>query len=261
MDLKIEPFLTERTLVFTVTSDGYKYYTWNLYTNLQRLKVPWKLCILCLDRESKEFFDRIAQIPSRLYLMPGDRVMHKEPVRFGTTPFKRMNRMKLKALQELSQRPELESLIFIDSDIVIFKDFVPTLKDQLKETPLLFQCDEKLDNSFACSNTKACTNPCTGVIAMALTGDTRPQLKSLYKVEQEPWSAAMTDQDYIANRLLALDLPSTTLLRTEFPNGIFLANNKYKEGNPYLVHFNYIIGKAKQAKMIEKDCWFLPEYV
>jgi hypothetical protein len=71
----------------------------------------------------------------------------------------------------------------------------------------------------------------------------------------------MTDQDYIANRLLALGLSYSTLPRTEFPNGIFLANNKYKENNPYLVHFNYIVGKMKQRIMIEKECWTLPEYV
>lgn len=261
MELKIDPFITENTLVFTVTSDGYKYYTWNLYTNLQRLKVPWKLCILCLDRESNDFFNRIAQIPSRLYLMPGDRVMHKEPVRFGTTPFKRMNRMKLKALQELSQRDELDTLIFIDSDIAVFKDFVPSLKDALRTNPLLFQCDENINGSFECSNTVQCTNPCTGVIGMLVNPETKPKLKELYKIVSEQWGPAMTDQDYIMNRLLSIGLSYATLSRQEFPNGIFLANNKYKEGNPYLVHFNYIIGKAKQAKMIEKDCWFLPEYV
>lgn len=261
MDLKLDPFITEKTLVFTVTSDGYKYYTWNLYKMLQNLKIPWKLCILCLDRESKDFFDRIAQIPSRLFLMPGDRVIHKEPARFGTTPFKRMNRMKLKALQELSQRFELDRLIFIDSDIAVFKDFVPYFNDVLQTDPLLFQCDENIEGSLRCSNTSACTNPCTGVIGMLLNSETRPKFRELYKIVSEVWGAAMTDQDYIATRLKMIELSYATLPRTEFPNGIFLANNKYKEGDPYLIHFNYIIGKAKQAKMIEKECWVLPEYV
>jgi hypothetical protein len=261
MELKIDSFVTEKTLVFTVTSDGYKYYTWNLYKMLQMLKLPWKLCILCLDRESNDFFTRIAQIPSRVYLMPGDRVIHKEPVRFGTTPFKRMNRMKLKALQELSQRPELEKLLFIDSDIAVFKDFVPYFNDALQKNPLLFQCDENIKGSFECSNTFQCTNPCTGVIGMLLNSETRPKLKELYKIVSEQWGAALTDQDYITNRLLSMGLSYATLPRIEFPNGIFLANNKYKEGNPFLVHFNYIVGKTKQRFMIEKECWVLPEYV
>lgn len=261
MELKIDPYVTDKTLIFTVTSDGYKYYTWNLYKMLQGLKLPWKLCILCLDRESNDFFNRIAQIPSRLYLMPGERVVHKDPVRFGTTPFKRMNRMKLKALQELSQRPEIDRLIFMDSDIAVFKDFVPYCVEALQTNPLLFQCDENLEGSFECSDLHACTNPCTGVIGMALNEETRPLFKNLYKVESEPWSAAVTDQDYIANRLKALQIPSKTLPRTLFPNGIFLSKNRYKEGDPYLIHFNYIIGKTKQRFMIEKECWVLPDYV
>ncbi len=261
MELKIDPFVHEKTLVFTVTSDGYKYYTWNLYKMLQALKVPWKLCVLCLDKESNDFMNRIAQIPSRLYMMPGDRIHHKEPVRFGTPPFKRMNRMKLKALQELSQRPEIETLIFMDSDIAVFKDFVPYIHDALKTDPLLFQCDENISGSFDCSDRHLCKNPCTGVIAMTLNEETRPKLKELYKVESTVWGTAMTDQDYIANRLLQLGYSYATLPRGDFPNGIFLSKDRYKESNPYLVHFNYIVGKTKQRFMIEKECWVLPEYV
>ena len=261
MDLKLDSFIKDKNLVFTVTSDGYKYYTWNLYKMLQQLKVPWKLCILCLDKESQDFLNRIAQIPSRLFLLSGDRIVHKEPVRFGTPAFKRMNRMKLKALQELSQRPEVDHLLFIDSDIAVFRDFVPHLKEVLSQTPLVFQCDENIPNSFECSDVNNCANPCTGVIGMALNEQTRPLLKELYKVESEPWKVAMTDQDYIANRLKTLGQSYLTLPRGDFPNGIFLANNRYKETNPYLVHFNYIIGKTKQRFMIEKECWTLPEYV
>jgi hypothetical protein len=228
---------------------------------LQTLKVPWKLCILCLDRESNDFFNRIAQIPSRLYLMPGDKIHHKEPVRFGTQSFKRMNRMKIKALQELSQRQDLDTLLFIDSDIAVFKNFVPFLKETLQINPLVFQCDENIPGSLACSHLAGCLNPCTGVIGMALTDESRPILKKLYTIDSESWGVAMTDQDYITNRLKALQIPYTTLERTLFPNGIFLTKDKYKEGDPYLVHFNYIVGKMKQRIMMEKECWTLPEYV
>ena len=260
MDLKLDPFIQEKTLVFTVTSDGYKYYTWNLYKLLEQLKLPWKLCILCLDRESKDFFTRIAQIPSRLYLMPGDRILHKDPIRFGTPPFKRMNRMKLKALEQLSQRPEIETLFFLDSDIAVFKDPIPRIRQLLETHPLWFQCDEKIPGSFECSNVDGCLNPCTGVIAARCTTETREQLKKLFHVDSEPWGTALTDQDYIAARLLSFNLPYKILDRKEFPNGIFLANNRYKEGDPYLIHFNYLIAKAKQVSMKEKECWVLPEY-
>jgi hypothetical protein len=55
-------------------------------------------------------------------------------------------------------------------------------------------------------------------------------------------------------------MPYTTLSRTLFPNGIFQSKDRFKEGDPYLDHFNYIEGKIKQKSMKEKECWTLPEY-
>jgi len=241
------------TVVFTVTSDGYKYFTWNLWKNIQTLKLPWKLTILCLDRESFDFFNRIALVPARPYFMDGPRGEYKTPSLFGSSHFKRLNRMKLKALEEFSQKPEIDTLIYIDSDIYLFKDIVPQIKTELLERPLLFQCDEKVDGSFECSDPSHCINPCTGVIAMRLSD--RETLKKLYSLDSETWKAALTDQDYIANRLLALSIPYGTLDRPTFPNGIFLAGNRYEGCS--LVHFNYILGMEKKRMMKNKGCWLL----
>lgn len=260
MELKLGPFLHEKTLVFTVTSDGYKFYTWNLYKMLQGLQLPWKLCILCLDKESFEFMNKIAMIPSRLYLMPGQHIHHKDPVLFGSQQFKRMNRMKLKALEELSQRVELETLVYLDSDIAVFQDCLPAMRACLGTAPLWFQCDEKQEESLTCSSPLSCPNPCTGVIAMSLTPETRPLLKDIYRIVDDTWKESLTDQDYVLKRLQATQTPYQTLDRTLFPNGSFLKDNKYKEGNPVLLHFNYILGKDKKRFMKQKECWVLPEY-
>lgn len=260
MELRLGPFVSEKTLVFTVTSDGYKFYTWNLYKMLESLRLPWKLCILCLDKESFDFMNKIAMIPSRLYLMPGQHIHHKDPVLFGSQQFKRMNRMKLKALEELSQRPEVDTLVYLDSDIAVFQDPLPAIRECFLKGPLWFQCDEKQDESLACSSSSSCPNPCTGVIAMNLTHETRPILKDIYRIVDEPWKESLTDQDYVLKRLQATQTPYQTLDRRQFPNGSFLKDNKYKEGNPVLLHFNYILGKDKKRFMKQKECWVLPEY-
>lgn len=258
---KIAPFIQNKTLVFTVTSDGYKYYTWNLYKMLQSLKVAWKLCILCLDRESNDFFTRIAQIPSRLYLIPGGTVSHKSPFMFGTQQFKRMNRMKIKALEDLSQLPDIDNLIYLDSDIAVFRDFVPSVLQTLEIHPLLFQCDENREGSMECSDTSQCANPCSGFIGMSMKGDQRSALKQLFAFDKEIWDRIVGDQDYIFARLQLLKIPYSTLPRDEFPNGVFLSDNTFRKGNPYLLHFNYVVGNMKQRLMREKECWVLPEYV
>lgn len=260
MDIKIEPFISEKRLVFTVTSDGYKYYTWNLYKMLQPMNLSWKLCILCLDRESYQFLTKIAMIPSRLFLLSGPQILHKDPVLFGSQAFKRMNRMKLKALEDFSQKPELDTLIFLDSDIAVFQDPIPYIQSRLQESPLWFQCDEKQEGSFECSSWSKCPNPCTGVIAMSLTHETRPQFKELYRIDDSTWKDSTTDQDYILKRLQTTQMSYTTLSRDLFPNGVFLANNRYKDSTPYLLHFNYILGKDKKRFMKQKECWVLPEY-
>lgn len=257
MPLNVKPFLKDKTLIFTVTSDGYKYLTWNLYKYLEQLKIP--LCILCLDRESLDFFNRIAMIPSRLYGLEGPPVQHKAPAQFGSTAFKRMNRMKLKALQELSQHPDVDTLLYLDSDITVFRDPLPAVEVALQESYLWFQCDEKQEGIFTCSNENQCPNACSGVIAMRLTEETRPLFQKLYTVE-EGWKEAVGDQDYINERTRRFQIPYKTFARETFPNGIFLSDNRFRQGNPILLHFNYVIGMDKQRFMKKKDCWLLQDY-
>ncbi len=256
MNLNLDSFIKDKTLLFTVTSDGYKHFTWNLYKYFETVKPTAPLCILCLDKESYDFFNRIALIPSRQFFMEGQRFEHKTPALFGTTPFKRLNRMKLKALQELSQRQDIETLLFLDSDIALFKDPIPCLTTCFKTCPLWFQCDEAKENCYTCSNTDSCTNACTGVIAMKCTEETRPVFQKLYSIDEE-WRGATTDQDYINNRLHSMNIPYKTLSRNQYPNGIFLSENRYKEGDPVLLHFNHVVGMDKKRFMKNKECWLL----
>ena len=257
MPLNLQPFLKEKTLVFTVSSDGYKYLTWNLYKYLQQVNIT--LCILCLDKESLDFFNRIAMIPSRLYGLEGPPVQHKQPAVFGSTGFKRMNRMKLKALQELSQHPDIETLLYLDSDITVFRDPLPYIQEALQTTSLWLQCDEKQDNIFVCSKNEMCPNACSGVIAMRLTNETRVHFQKLYQVE-EGWKEAVGDQDYINERMRRFQIPYKTLPRDTFPNGVFLTDNRFRQHDPILLHFNYVIGMDKKRFMKNKECWLLQEY-
>jgi hypothetical protein len=87
--------------------------------------------------------------------------------------------------------------------------------------------------------------------------DQRETLKKLYSLDSETWKKSLTDQDYIATRLLDLLVPYETLDRPQFPNGIFLAGDRYKAGTPVLVHFNYILGMEKRRVMKTKGCWLL----
>ena len=51
-----DPFLYKDTLVWTMTTNGYKYLTLNLIRTIQQAKCPWKLLVVAADRESFTFF-------------------------------------------------------------------------------------------------------------------------------------------------------------------------------------------------------------
>jgi hypothetical protein len=242
------------SLVFTITSDGYKYLTWNLWLTLQRLSLPWHLCILCLDRESKRFFDTIAMIPCRLY--EGPRINHKSPLPYGTDQFKRLVASKINALRDLSQVPTIKNLVYLDSDITVFSDPLPPLKDYLHDDPLWFQCDETYSGGV-CANHDHCPAPCTGIIAMRLEGQ-RPNFDRLFTVAADEWAKSETDQDYIQRRLISEGIEYKTLNRGQFPNGTFITGDAYKMTAPCLLHFNFIIGQGKQQTMRRLGYWYVP---
>jgi hypothetical protein len=247
----------EDSLVFTITSDGYKYLTSNLWLTLQKLNVPWRLCILCLDRESYRFMQTIAMIPCYLFEGSGPKINHKSPLPYGTDQFKRLVASKINALRLLSQVPTIRHLVYLDSDITVFSDPLGPLKEYLHDEPLWFQCDEQYEGGV-CANHDHCPAPCTGLIAMRLTDETRPRLERLYTIDRDQWAKSETDQDYIQRRLTLEDVEYKTLNRAQFPNGTFIPDDIYKIGAPCLLHFNYIIGQGKQQSMKRLGYWYVP---
>jgi hypothetical protein len=247
--MEVAPFIHDGALTFTVTSAGYKYLTLNLWTSIQRLELPWKLCIVCLDDPSFEFF-KGQDIPAILFKMPGA-FYHSGPAIYGSQPFKKLVAMKLEALRSFVGNKAIAQLIYLDGDIVILGDPLPTIRGHLAEADLWFQCDS--GNFDACP--EPCPMPCTGVIVANLTEQTRTQLLELFKRQAGTWLMAETDQDYVQARLKSLALTYRTLPRTKFPNGIFLRQPALPD-DALLVHFNFLLGRQKEETMRNRGLWF-----
>lgn len=254
-----------KTVVFTVTTNGYKYLTWNLWLSLQKLSLPWTLSIVCLDKESHRFFSQIANIPS--FVLPevflqlqGDTT---KVACHGTGDFNRITKLKLSAFTYFLKNPTIERLLYLDSDIVIFRDPVPYLEKTLtQEKSLWFQCDEH-NPEFTCSlEQRGCGNCCTGVIGFWLgTSDLRNQYLNLVSCNESLWKTCKenNDQEYIQKQLQQYSISYTTFPRSFFPNGSFLRNDYWKSlPEPFLLHFNFIVGGNKQRVMKSKGFWYVP---
>ena len=251
------------TLVFTVTSNGYKFMTWNLWLHCRRIGVPWTLTIVCLDKESHRFFQTIANIPS--VLLPSvDLQLRGDTTKvssYGSGDFNRVTREKLTVYTWMLEK-QYTHYLYLDSDIVLFKDPVPYLETILSaENYLWFQCDEHSEGDYTCKGTGLCTNICTGVIAFYKDETTKSKLLSMVKHDDALWKSCKdnTDQEYIQKKITLESIPFRTLDRSLFPNGLFLGKDHWKTLDaPHLLHFNFIVGGNKQRVIKSKGFWLVP---
>lgn len=251
------------TFLFTLTSNGYKLITLNLYRHLQAVKVPWKLCILCADAQSYRFLSGeglpCVRAPSPL----PDYGPQISP--FGTRQFQTLNRKKLELLELFAADPRITTGVYMDGDIAVYQDFLPELKKIWEATPpsvaILLQCDEQA--RVDCSGNledSSCPTGCTGFLSWrrGLT----PQIFALRGGEAEAiWKSCPEDQVFVNRRLRATGTPFRTLPRSLFPNGSYASLHTAgsdAKTTSLLLHYNYLVGDAKLKKMKANRDWILP---
>lgn len=248
----------EGTLVWTLTSNGYKFLTLNLVEHLRRAKVPWRLCVICADAASYSFFQREG-IPCRklLSLVPDTGVT--QPSLFGSRTFQVFNRKKLEILADLTALERVRVGVYLDSDIVVYRDFLPDLLSRLAASPtgLLFQCDEQ--TRVDCSRTSGCG--CTGFLAWR-HGAAPPELFQIRGEEAIAlWKRDMADQPFVNGMCALRGVALETLPRDLYPNGMFAS--QFRGATPakekaFLLHYNWIVGESKRLRMKNNEDWLLP---
>jgi hypothetical protein len=251
------------TLICTLTSNGYKFYTLNLVRHLQEIRAPWRLAIFCTDAAAATFL-RGEGIPCiRLQQAPrGLDNAATAPAPFGSRQFQLMNRRKLDMLAGVTGLEAVKQVIYIDGDIAVYRDFVPDMEERLTTAPdtVLMQCDarERVD----CSGT-ICPNRCTGFFAWSTTGVAamRDVLRLSGSDAEAIWRECPEDQPFVNKRLAAAGVPVISLPRGLYPNGAYAS--LLKKGGimrevAMLLHYNYLVGDSKKGKMRINGDWLLP---
>jgi hypothetical protein len=249
--MKYGPYIKDGFFAWTLTSNGYKYLTWNMYLQWKKFCSPTPLCIICADKPSYSFFQREG-IPCILF---DDSISDFGPqiAPFGSRNFARLNRLKLRLLNLFGQDETIESCMYLDGDIAIYKNIVEDLKERLNTSPLWMPCDEQ---SFECSN-QTCPNVCTGLIAWKHGAD-----KGIFKITDEAlWSSKPEDQVWVNNAMKTIGLIPAVLPRDLYPNGARLTKThvtpEIKE-KAICLHYNYRVGDSKKADMKRFGDWHLP---
>lgn len=249
----IQPYIKDGTFVFTLTSNGYKYFTLNLLEHLKKAGVPWKLCVVCADKAAYQFFrGQTISVIQAVTLFP-DTGPNISP--FGTMNFQRLNRLKLDLLATFTSYPEIRHGIYMDGDIAVYNDFVPDILERLELGPALhIQCDEGHRESCS-SESSTCTNACTGFIAWS-----HGLSPSLFQVNKylSLWRAQPEDQVFVNARIRDEGVAFQTLPRDLYPNGQFA--RLYSPDSPLksvakILHYNYLVGLDKQRRMKINGDW------
>lgn len=243
-------YVKDGFLAWTLTSNGYKYLTWNLMQHWRRVVKKVPLCVICADKPSYLFLQRegISCILAESTLAD----FGPQIVPFGSRQFSVLNRMKLQLLNFFSGRDEVNQCLYIDGDIPVYKDIVVDIKEKLSKAPLWFPCDEQ---SFECCG--ACPNVCSGIVAWSKGAD-----RGIFKITDEViWSKKPEDQVWVNYALALKNVEFSVLPRDEYPNGARLSKThttpELKE-KAICLHYNYRVGNSKKEDMKRFGDWLLP---
>jgi hypothetical protein len=249
-----EPFLHNGTLVWTMTTNGYKYITLNLIKSIERTKAPWRLVIVAADKESYLFFKREGY-PTLQYTN-ATHTNENAISRWGSPQFQKYNFIKLYCLNAFAKNPAIKNCIYMDGDIVVYKDFLQDILSRLTAKPstILIQCDEK--EPVVCAGAKEgehCPNCCTGFIAWAHGAD-----QGIFSVsDRTKWSEHPDDQLWVNTQFREKQISRETLPRNLYPNGAYIPLiSTIPEA--FLLHFNWRVGATKIQEIKRLNQWLIP---
>jgi hypothetical protein len=252
--MKYQSHLRDGRLCWTLTSNGYKYLTLNLYKSWTAAIPHQPLLVVCADAESHLFFQR-EYIPC---VMATTRLPNFGPrIReFNSETFQRLNALKLECLAFFAKESSVRECIYLDGDIVVYKDFLPDMATRMETQPLWFQCDE---TSPVCSSPTACTSLCTGFIAFR-----HGIPAAIFELTDAAlWKrGGSMDQPYVNERIRQLGVTAMALPADLYLNGYRGALNdavsSRMRADAFLLHYNHMVGNTKVAKMRALGDWKIP---
>lgn len=255
--MKIDSFLQNGRLCWTLSSNGYKFMTWNFALMWQKACPGVPLLIVCADKPSREFFQR-----EGLRAVLWDEALADfgpQIVPFGSRQFSVLNRLKLTLLHLFAGDERIQTCIYMDGDIAVYKNVAEDLTTRLlnPDSPgLLMPCDEQVQT---CSGLPSlpCPNTCTGIVAFRHGCD-----GGVFKLtDAEVWKQKPEDQVWVNYAVGKLGVPVGVLPREEYPNGARLTLTQttpdLKE-KAVCLHYNYRVGANKKADMKRFGDWHLP---
>ena len=236
--------LSKETKYVTLTNKGYIEYTHNLVESIKENGVDLDLVVYSLDEISFEYFSK-KNIQTKLINVASEDLDISNFELQNSPDFYKIVYFKFFCINDLLK--SFQFVHFLDGDIVVKKDFTKNILDYSDGLDLLAQNNKSPhDNNFDEINSGFMLFQSNKKV-MKHINPNRFSLKKFSKYK-------FHDQTYINNIKSKLNYELLNL--DDFPNGAHYKEFK-KEIDPFIIHYNYILGHEKKNQMISDNHWYL----
>jgi hypothetical protein len=224
----------------TLTNDGYIDYTLNCIKSLNDIDIKQKLKVYCIGNNG---YSILQQNNISCELIMDEKANKFQEFRTGN--WSNVTYYKFQIIYENLLNNEY--VCFTDGDIVYEnKHIFLFLLNNIKDNDILIQ-DENLDETL-----------CSGFMFIKSNKNTI-SLFNPENVKKYINTVGWDDQIYINNIKHLIKYQKLPLYL--FPTGAYYYNYNNVIANPYLIHFNWVIGNEKKNKMIYYNKWYLRTYI
>jgi hypothetical protein len=238
-----------KTVMATMTNYGYLLYTLNMLKSLKPFGLDKKVLLVCIDKKGAGILRKL-----------GYNVVCIDDVSMlGLSKFSPWNTkgydticyLKLEMIYRILSLDK--NIVLIDGDIVFLKDPISDIKwwNEEKHLDVHIQNDSLENNNH--------TNLCTGYMLIK----SNDKMIKLYDCVSEDGKRKYlecafdnNDQSYF-NKFVKPHCIFQVLTLMKYPNGNAFYNNPNRKETAVLIHFNWVHGHIKMAKMKEHKMWLL----
>jgi hypothetical protein len=235
------------TIMTSVTNSGYLLYTMNMLKSLSRFGLDRKMLIVCIDKKAHNV---LAGLGYNTFCIDDKELGKFCP--WNTKGYDKICYLKLVLIYRILTLNK--NVLLVDGDIVFLRNPLEDIFKWTHSTSIdVFVQNDAQDNLNI-------TNMCTGYMYIKANERLIKLYDCVSELGQKRYMTCAfdnNDQTYF-NNFVKPNCKMEPLMLEAYPNGkYFYENAPTLLGTAILVHFNWVHGHLKMAKMKEYKMWLL----
>lgn len=235
-----------KTIITTVTNYGYLFYTLNMLKSLKPFGLDKKVFLVCIDKKGANVLKTLGY---NVFCIDDGELSKFSP--WNTKGYDKICYLKLELIYRILSLNK--NILLVDGDLVFLRNPLDDINWWLQETYI----DVHIQNDSLENSNKA--NMCTGYMLIK----SNEKMIKLYDCVSEQGRKKYlecafdnNDQSYF-NKFVKPYCTFQALTLMKYPNGQAFYNQPSRKETAVLIHFNWVHGHIKMAKMKEYKMWLL----